>query len=47
MSGQTSSEAFSIRLVPSFTVKVAAEKNFPLLLKSFVSKALEYKGSLN
>ena len=45
VSRQMCSSAFKRRLVFRFTVIISA--NFPLLLKSLITKALEYKADLN
>ena len=43
VSGRTRSEAFKTRVGFSFTVRVSPQNNFLLLLKRFITKALEYK----
>ena len=46
MSGQNHSATFKSGLTFSFTVIIFALNNFPLLLKSFITKELEYKAIL-
>ena len=36
-------EAYTTRLAYSVTVRILAKNNFMLLLKSFITKVLEYK----
>ena len=46
VSGRMRSDAFKRSLAFSFTVIISAENNFLLLLKPFITTALEYKAVL-
>ena len=46
VSGRMRSDAFKRRPVFSFTVTISTYNNFLLLLKSFITTALEYKAIL-